>query len=155
VSLIDFYVSSLLSYLFGVVVILLVSLVPELLIQLAIMSECHHELWRTIWQLVSLIDLPRVHSLAICVDKLLHDFFLSDFRHSWKCDHATLDFVDMTMPVLLLLFRQLFVKLLRDDVLDANQSSIRFITVIDNTLVEVFVDVAAVVMSRNLLLHVT
>ncbi len=81
-------------------------------------------------------------------------FSLDCFENSRHEENPTLDFVVMGVPQFLLLIRQSIEKLLGDDVLDADEASIRLRTIEDGALSHVLVVVRAVVVRLHLPAHV-
>lgn len=116
----------------------------KFLFQLAICSQCHHQLRRAERQSVSLIKLPKVEGLPICLTDFGQLLVLDSSRNPWQEEDSALYFILMGMPELLLLVRQLHKQLLTDNVLNSYQPSILLRCIIDETLPQILIIVSAV-----------
>lgn len=105
---------------------------------------------------MSSVGLPKVPSFAVEADDILHGFGFVHlpclcivFLRLRQDEHARFHLKLVRMPQLLLFWRERFVHVLWDHVLDTNQACILLMTVVYETLTKIFPHVRAVVNRRD------
>lgn len=128
--------------------------VGEVLPELALPGEGHHDLGHAEREGVAAVDLPEVDGLAIGPGHLLEVAALDDAGHDAHEEHAAPDLELVGVPQRLLLVGQREEQLLDDDVLEADEARVGVGPVEDEALPHVLVEVCAEVVRLHLPRHV-
>lgn len=126
----------------------------EVIIDLAISGEGHHELRYPKWESVTFVHLPEMVDLTVSLGHFLHVFALYGAWDIGHYEEATLDLEQVRVPEGLLLVRQRQEQVLRDYVLNTYKPGILLVAVIDKTLPHLLVLVPAKVVCLHLPGHV-
>lgn len=126
----------------------------EVIIDLAISSESHHELRYPKWKRVTLIDLPEMKDFAISGADSLHVWALNESRNLRHEEEATLDLVQVRVPQTLLLVGECQVKVFGDDVFQPYEPGFLLGAVVDKALPHLLVLVRAKMVCLHLPAHV-
>ena len=130
-------------------VVLLLAQLQVLGVDLAVGGERHHQLGKSHWDGVSPVNLPHVEGLSVGVHQFLHGLVFGRLGHVRKMDQTALNLVDVAVPQLLFFFGETLEYLLVYDVLNADESGLGSVAVVDHALQNVAGKVGAVVVGSH------